>query len=170
MKENIFDYQMSLIKLEIESVNQIIARMDNITQSTKNWAVITWAGSIALALKQADLHQYIGLTCVLPLLFWFIDGHWRSLQRRSIFRIQKISKFLNSSDFKASYDKGQLNNFKLLDPVSKDDKNDPAYKNAIAVRKTLLYPEVAIFYTVPFFFSILLHFLLLFSNANSTNG
>lgn len=50
-----------ILEKEIDTINDIIARMDGITQATKNWAIVTWAGSIALALSKPELLQYISL-------------------------------------------------------------------------------------------------------------
>lgn len=37
-----FDFQLEILKKEIDSIKAIIARMDTITQTTKNWAIVTW--------------------------------------------------------------------------------------------------------------------------------
>jgi len=81
-----FKYQLDCLKSEIELIDRAIARFDGITQTTKNWAIVTWTGSIAIALGQVDLRKYIIFTAVLPLLFWFVDAWWRHLQKRSVFR------------------------------------------------------------------------------------
>ena len=77
---------MEWLKIEVEIIQSIIARHDEITQTTKNWAMITWAGSIGLLISQADLRIFLIFTSIPPLLFWFIDTSWRRLQKRSIYR------------------------------------------------------------------------------------
>ena len=141
-------YQLDLLKMEIETANEIIGRMDEITQTTKNWAIVTWAGSFALALREQTLRPYIVLTAVLPLLFWYIDAHWRHLQARSIFRLAKISEFLNDERLVKSFEQKHLVGFTVFDPTGRQYKGSDEYKKATSVRRTMRYVEIRVFYLV----------------------
>ncbi|MGD0337476.1 MAG: hypothetical protein ABSB78_01665 [Bacteroidota bacterium] len=147
-------YLLDILKMEIESINAIIARMDEITQTTKNWAIVTWAGSVALALTESSLRAYISLTAVLPLIFWYIDGHWRHLQGRSIYRMNKIHEFLNSESFQQSFVQNRLIDFKVLDPIGRQYLSDINYKKAVSIRRTQMYASVIVFYFALVFISI----------------
>lgn len=142
-----FNYQLEFLKLEFNSINQSIERIDQITQTTKNWAVLTWAGSIALAIGQGDLRRYILLTAVLPMLFWLIDAHWRRIQRSFIYRVQMISDFLNDSRLVESFQQRKLIDFTVLDPRGRQYKNTQEYKSFTRVIGTMWFREVAIFYS-----------------------
>lgn len=141
-----FNFQLELLKQEIVLTDRAIERIDGITQTVKNWAVVTWAGSIAAALGDKELRQFILFTMVLPLIFWYIDGYWRYLQKRSIFRQQKISDFVNSDDFIESFRKKQLMNFVVLDPKGNQHRDTNEYRSTVNLRKTLFYKEVGRFY------------------------
>ena len=53
------NYQLEILKEEINYIQTIFDRIDKITQTTKNWAVIIWAGSISLILTNKELWFYI---------------------------------------------------------------------------------------------------------------
>ncbi|WP_420627196.1 hypothetical protein [Candidatus Leptofilum sp.] len=141
-------FQLAILKDELEHIQNTIARMDEITQTTKNWAILVWGGSVLLALGDPVLRDYLFFTALLPLLFWYIDGRWRYLQRRSSFRARKISQFLNDGRLTDSFQMGKLTNFTVYDPIGSqyDAKKDPDYANYVSMRKALSYAEVMGFY------------------------
>jgi len=63
-----FKYQLELLKLEIQSINETIGRIDKITQEAKNWAIVTWAGSIAIALGGTVPQKIHCAYCTIALL------------------------------------------------------------------------------------------------------
>jgi hypothetical protein len=147
-------YLLDILKMEIESINNIIDRMDGITQTTKNWAIVTWAGSVALSLTESSLRAYISLTAILPLIFWYIDAHWRYLQWRSIYRLNKIHDFLNSESLQQSFVQNKLVDFKVLDPIGRQYSDDAEYKSAVSIRRTRKFATVRIFYLTLVFISL----------------
>lgn len=151
-----FQYQLDCLKLEMEMIERIIARMDETTQGIKNWAIVTWAGSIGLLLKDPDLRKYIIFTVVLPLIFWYLDGIWRKLQRRSVYRNEKIMDFLNSEDFAESCRKQELVNFVVMDPVGRQYKGTKKYREALKLKHILGYGDIRYFYEGLTLISILL--------------
>lgn len=141
-----FNYQLEFLKLEYGAINEIIKRIDEMTQKNKDWAVLIWAGSISLIISQENLRRYILLTAVLPLLFWFLDAWWRRIQRTCIFRIQKISEFLNGDNLVESFQQKKLVNFHVLDPRGQQYRNTPEYKDFIGILRTMRFKEVGVFY------------------------
>lgn len=139
-------YQLDWLKIEAGLIDRAIARFDEITQTTKNWAIVTWAGSIALALGNTDLRKYIMITAILPFLFGYIDACWRHLQKRSIFRQFKISEFLNGSRLVESFIKNKLVKFTVLDPVGRQYKSTHEYKLATRIRHVIKFHEISFFY------------------------
>src|SRR5688500_12670166 len=90
------DYQLDILKSELVLIQDTTMKIVEFTQTTKNWAVVIWAGSIALLLGQReDLSKYVIFTAVLPLSFWLVDAHWRHIQRRATYRQNKIREFMN---------------------------------------------------------------------------
>jgi hypothetical protein len=140
-----FTYQMELLKLELETINEVIARIDGTTQAVKNWAVVVWAGSIAIALDK-DLRTYVGFTAALPLLFWFVDAWWRRIQRHFIFRSHRIADFLNSPDLYESFEKKALVGFRLWDPKGVQYKHQAEARAFFSVFRTLRFRDVGAFY------------------------
>ena len=141
-------YQLELLKMEIETADGIIGRLDETTQTTKNWAIVTWTGSIALTLSEPTLRAYIALTAVLPLMFWYIDAYWRRLQARSIFRVAKIHEFLNDERLVKSFEQKKLVRFTVYDPTGRQYKGNDEYKKATSIQRTIRYPEISVFYLV----------------------
>jgi hypothetical protein len=139
-------FQLDILKSELQSIDQIVERIDEITQTTKNWAIVTWVGIISIAIGQPDLRRFIIFTAILPLLFWFIEGHWRHLQKRSSFRSIKIKEFLNDERLPKSFEQKRLVDFIVYDPVGRQYRGLPEYKKYISTWKTLNFLEVRNFY------------------------
>jgi len=150
------EFQLEILKKELDTINEIIARQDGMSQTTKNWAVVCWTGSVAFTLSDASLRHFVGLTATLPVLFWYIDATFRRLQARTIFRGAQIRDWLNSDQLAASFEKGKLQGFTVFDPTSQKSVDTPEYRRAVALRRTLRYPEIRYFYGVPAFISLVL--------------
>ena len=80
---NSFEYQLDILKLEIETVNASIRQMDKMGESIKNWAILIWAAAIGATITQEKLNPYIALTAVIPLVFWLIDTWYRRIHASS---------------------------------------------------------------------------------------
>jgi hypothetical protein len=145
-RQESLNYQLDLLKMEIEKIDALIARMDEMAQSTKNWAISLWTGSIAAILTQADYREYLFLSAVPPLLFWYLDAYFRRLQTRSILRMQKIREFLNSEKLTQSFEIGKLVDITVLDPTGTQYRGTKEYKEFASIKRTLQYPEVRWFY------------------------
>ena len=46
------NYQLEFLKLEFATINEAIKRIDQTTQTIKNWTLLIWAGGISLAIGQ----------------------------------------------------------------------------------------------------------------------
>lgn len=155
-------FQLEILKMEIQTIDGIVARMDEITQTTKNWPILTWAGGLAAVLGSSDLRKYAVLTAILPIVFWYTDAQWRRLQRRSTFRGAKIREFLNSPALQESFASEKLVNFIVHDPIGWQYRGSEEYGKWVSMRKTLQYREIAGFYGFQVVFSLIvgLYFLL----------
>jgi len=99
-EKRLFDIQLEILSNELKSIDSAIRQHDAIAMSVKNWAVVTWTASVGFSLKEVELHQFIGYTAVIPLVFWIVDGAFRRIQRSFIARVGQISDYVNSADFK----------------------------------------------------------------------
>jgi hypothetical protein len=152
-QEEAFKFQLEMIKMEIDFISQGLARFDENGRQTKYWAIITWAGSIALALGQGlvqgqqDFRRYIIFTAIIPLVFWLVDSRWTSLIRAFVYRLDKISEFLNDPRFIQSFERRQLVGFTLLDPRARQYRKSDEYKKTVTFWRALMaYREVSVFY------------------------
>jgi hypothetical protein len=146
-KDQAFNYQLEMLKTEIGIINQTIARFDEHARATRNWAVVTWAGSIAIALGNQDLRQYIVLTGILPIIFWLIDARWTSVLRGFLYRQKKVSEFLNDPKYAQSFKEKHLIDFKLLDPKGRQYENNTDYKKSVSLWGAMWkYGEVTFLY------------------------
>jgi hypothetical protein len=96
----LFSKQMELLKLQLTLIDNAIRQLDEITKSVKNWAIVAWTGSVGIALATPELRPYLGLSGILPLLFWVVDGSYRRVQRTFIVRVSQISEYINGAEFK----------------------------------------------------------------------
>lgn len=145
-EDRTFQFQLEFLKLEFESINHVIGRIDEITQATKKWAIAVWAGAIALLLGKPELSKHLALTAVLPLMFWFIDAQWRQIQRSFIFRVEQISAFLNDERLRDSFRQKRVTGLRLLDPRAKNARGTPEYHAFVSVGRTVRFTEIAAFY------------------------
>lgn len=166
--EESFQYRLSILMKEIELTDKAIERIDGITQTIKNWAIITWAGSISIFLGNNELRKFLIFTAVLPFLFWISDVIWRRLQKRSVFRQRMISKFINSKEFEAAFQTKDFGSFYFLDPVGVNHRKEAEYRKALRWNTIFFYKEISYFYgglmLVSFIAGII---LLLFPNLVS---
>ncbi len=144
-EEGRLNCQLDFLKMELESINAITGRIDGMTQTIKNWCVGIWAGSIAISITEKH-PELVYFTVLFPLLFWFVDGWWRRIQRSFIYRSLKISEFLNSEDLLESFRRNRLVNFKVLDPKGKQYESDPNYQSFRSVFRTMNFHDVGVFY------------------------
>ena len=112
--KRVFDYQLDMLKEELSHISGAIRQHDEITKSIKNWAIITWIAAVGIALKESQLQRFIGLTAIIPLVFWIVDASFRRIQRSFITRTQQIAHFVNSDEFVAAAKEGKSIKFKLL--------------------------------------------------------
>lgn len=158
-KENIcqdsYQYLLQILQLEIGIIDHAIARIDEMTKTHRNWAVMIWAGAIVIALGQPDLRKFIIFTAIIPLLFWIVHMRWLYSFLQFVYRENRISEFLNSEDFVISFKRRSLKNFKVLDPTGIQHKEEVEYKKQVNMRRAFKFKEIRIFYFGIFFISII---------------
>jgi len=137
-----FEYLLDILKIEIEFIERGISRLDEIRKAHMNWAIVTWAGSIALLLKTKDLDHLIILTSLVPLLFWLVTARWSYHQAGFIYRQKKISDFLGSEEFRVACDEQSLKKFILLDPIGNQYKSEEDYKVEVNFWKAFRYHHI----------------------------
>ncbi len=153
-----FEYQLELLKVELNQIDSAIRQMDDITKSIKDWAIVTWTFSLGATLQMNGLKPYIWLTAIIPLLFWIVDARYRLIQKSFIYRLNQISNFLNDERLKQSFDEQKLVNFRLLDLRAKKS-HDKDYNSYINIFRILRFGSVAYLYIGLILISLLVHFL-----------
>jgi hypothetical protein len=157
------NYQLDILKSELALIQDTAMRIVEFTQTTKNWAVGIWAGSIAILLgQQGSLSKYIIFTAVLPLSFWFVDAHWRHIQRRATYRQTKIREFLNDERLLKSFKEKKIIDFIVYDPVGHQYRELPDAKKFSSRWRTFKYPELLWFYLPLILISIILELAFVF--------
>jgi len=165
-KENIchdsYQYLLQILQLEIGIIDHAIARIDDMTKTHRNWAVIIWAGAIGIALGQPDLRKFIIFTAIIPLLFWIVHMRWLHSFLKFVYRENRISEFLNSEDFVKSFKQRSLKNFKVLDPTGIQHTEEVEYKKYVNMRRVFKFTEIRIFYFGIFSISIIVGIYFMF--------
>jgi hypothetical protein len=141
----LFAFKKDLLKWELDNIKEAIGRIDTITNSIKNWAVIVWGGSIGLILQTTDLREYVAVTFLLPLIFLLVDARWRVIQRRAMYRLWKISEFINGSEIHESFKNESFDNFIILDPMAKKARDDD-YEQFTSIKKVMSFGSVSWLY------------------------
>jgi hypothetical protein len=117
--EALFDFQLEILRWELEYIEGGIRQMDEICTQIKNWAIVAWSGAMGIAIANQQLRPYLGFVFLIPLLFWLVDARWRKIQRGFIYRMNQIRTFVNGEDLARSFEQQELVNFTLLDPRAK---------------------------------------------------
>jgi hypothetical protein len=142
----LFEVQLDMLKVEIQAIDETIARMDEITKNVKQWAIALWTVSVGGAMKDPALAPYVGATAAVPLLFWLVDTWHRRIQRKFIWRTTQISTFLNDGGLEQSIAAGRfVGEFKLLDPASRTNRTKDYYA-FIDYRGVMAFPSMLILY------------------------
>ena len=143
--KRLVDIQLEMLNVELDHISGTIRQHDEITKSIKNWAVVTWTASVGLSLKETNLHTFIWMTAIVPIVFWIVDGSFRRIQRSFISRIQEISDYVNSSNFRMAFEQGTPLEFPLLLMRRKtDDFADTLLGTMLFRSVSLLYVGLAL--------------------------
>lgn len=151
-----FEYLLDILKIEIEFIERGISRLDEIRKEHMNWAIVTWTGSIALLLGSSEFKHLIILTFLIPLLFWIVTAKWSYHQAGFIYRQKKISEFLESEEFKKSFDEQILKNFILLDPIGNQYRDNDDYKMKVNFWRAFRFRHIAYLHLGMIIISIIL--------------
>jgi len=97
---------LTLLQKEMDYIEGTVKNLDDIIHKTKNFAFLTWGGSLYLiAGHLEDIQEYkLGLyllTAVIPVLYWIMDYRWRKHLLQCGMRKQAITNFINSTGFRA---------------------------------------------------------------------
>lgn len=161
LKGSLLEFQLDVLKMEIDQIQDIVGRIDEITQQVKYWTVFLWAGSISLIISSSniELRNYLWFPAVIPLLFWMVDAYLRRRQRRFLFRNRKISEFINSKDLATSFNQKKIQNFILLDPLGLQ-YNEHEVKRFVNISKTMWFKSMRTFYLSLIIFTIFIQLFL----------
>jgi hypothetical protein len=116
-------YQLEMLKIEVEVVNATIRQMDDISKSLKEWSITVWAAALGGALVTPDLKPYAFATAAIPILFWLVDSYHHVVQRRFIWRSLRIMDFLNDERLPQSFQEGRFVGFTVMDIASRRDRS-----------------------------------------------
>ena len=163
-KEFGFNYKLELLKDEFAEINSIIDRIDKICQTTKYWTILIFFGVLSAILGSDDeeVKRFIILVPFIPLIFWILEASWRKYQNRAIYRVNKISDFLNSDDFDNSIKGKSFENFKVLDTMGNQYRELKDYKKFTSFWRCLWFKTTVRYYVGLIGFSILAIGLLRF--------
>jgi hypothetical protein len=157
-KERAFQFQLEMLTKEIDIIDKSISRYDEHGRATRNWAVVIWGGTVVTILSQlTEFRSFVGITTIIPLLFWLIDTRWSYLLRSNMYRMDKISEYLSSEALYKSFKASELIGFWILDPRARKHRGEAEFMKKVNYRRIMLQnKELAYFYGGLMFFSIAL--------------
>jgi hypothetical protein len=145
METSVLDFQLNMLKTELDVINAAVRQMDEISKSIKEWTIGLWTAAVGGALITPKLSHFIGVTAAIPLLFWLVDTWHRRIQRKFIWRSDEISRFLNGPNLLKSFEEKRLVGFTLFDPASRTERST-AYWKFISWRKVMWLKSLTILY------------------------
>ena len=138
-KERAFQFQLEMFSKEIDIIDKSISRYDEHGRATRNWAVVIWSGTVITILSQLiEFRSFVGVTTIVPLLFWLIDTRWSYLLRANVYRLDKISEYLTSPNFYKSFENSELTEFGILDTRAKNHRSEGEFIKKVNYRRIML--------------------------------
>jgi hypothetical protein len=168
-KDDAFAFRLEMLKKELDFIDSSIRKIDDIGNSIKNWAILSWTGAIAIILGKPELYGYVVFSAIPPLLFMMLDAHWRKIQRRFIYRQGLISNFLNSPELDEAFQTRTLN-FPIFDPFARKYKQHIDFNEYISIRRILVFPTVSLIYVGLAVLSLVIAILLYFAPPKLQSG
>jgi len=159
--DDVFAFRLEMLKKELDFIDSSIRKIDDIGNSIKNWAILSWTGAIAVILGEPELYGYVVFSAIPPLLFMMLDAHWRKVQRRFIYRQGVISNFLNSAELDEAFQTRKLN-FQIFDPFARKHMQHSDYREYVSIRRILVFPTVSLVYIGLAVLSVVIATLLYF--------
>lgn len=160
-KDDVFAFRLEMLKKELDFIDSSIRKIDDIGNSIKNWAILSWTGAIAIILGKPELYGYVVFSAIPPLLFMMLDAHWRKVQRRFMYRQGMIGDFLNSAELDEAFQNRKLN-FQVFDPFARKSRQSPDFKQYVSIRSILVFPTVSLIYIGLAVLSVVIASLLYF--------
>jgi hypothetical protein len=142
---DLFEFQLEILKQEIETINASIRQMDLMTEKVKNWAIVTWTAATGAAISRGELRPFIALTSFIPVVFWMVDLYYRRIQRKFIWRSRQITEFLNDGRLAQSFEAKQVVDFRLFDPIP-TGKEGEGYNRFVSFWTIIRFKSLSILY------------------------
>lgn len=142
----LIDHQIKLLELEIQTINSSIRQMDEVAKNIKQWTITLWTAAVGVTVANPAMAQFTAGTAIIPLLFLFVEVSYRRIQRRFIWRSERIGEFINDGRFAKGIAGGDLTKtFRLWDP-SGVYTGDEYYRRFIGVRTVMRFQTIGVFY------------------------
>ena len=155
--QGLADARFELMKQEIDTLTTTIRNIDGVCQSLKNWTITLWSGGMAVCFAATSNvgEKYIFFVAIIPILFWYSDVYWSTLQRKFIYRYEKIGKYINGNNFKENFGGEVLTKFRLMDIQSRDDRDQEEFKSFTCFWQVAKFRTITPFYFFLSFLSII---------------
>ena len=142
----LIDHQMRLLELEIQTINSSIRQMDDIVKSIKQWTITVWTAAVGITLASPVLTDFTVAVSIIPLVFLFVEVSYRRIQRRFIWRSERIGDFINDGGLASAIERGRISSeFFLWDPAAvRTSTRD--YLRFIGIRTIMQFQSVGVFY------------------------
>ena len=143
MSENKVD--MELLEKEYFHIQSEIENFDEKSLTIKAWSV-TLAGAIAGSSAFTDNKMVILFAAIVSLMFWFIDGAWKTFQYANYRRIVEIEDFM----------RGEINDIVNLQ-IAKSWNTSYHHGGNNRLAKIMLWPHVILPHGAMFIFMLLVY-------------
>jgi len=140
-----FEYELELLKVELDTITSSIRQMDVISKDTKQWTIALWTAAVGGALATPSLRDFVGFTAVIPLLLGYVEASYRQIQRRFIWRSEFIGKLLRSDALRESFKKQCLQAFMLWDPAGWNTGGKEC-RDFARIGKVISFPSLYLLY------------------------
>lgn len=146
VKSEAFQYRLDLLKLEVDLLDRSMERGETVSLNVKNFAVVVWAAMLTIFVGRQELHNYVVLTALVPIMFWGLDTWWTRLRIGPHVRKVNLYQFLNSTDLEQAFLNEDLSQVSVLDTLGTQYRESDLYKRWSDPYRIAKFKDLVILY------------------------
>lgn len=107
MTNEIARARLDIIKQELDMVQSSVDKYDDINFRIRGWEVTIWS-ALMVVFFQSGKHPVLLIAVLVPIIFWALDGLYKSFRQSYRNRRDKISVYLSSKKFEREFASGKI--------------------------------------------------------------
>ncbi len=150
MASEVAKAKLDIIKQELGMVQSSIDKYDDINFRIRGWEVTIWS-ALMVVFFQTGKNLVPVIAMLVPLIFWALDGLYKSFRESYKNRKNKISMYLSSKNFEKEFNSGKIS---FESPTYPTHKAEDVFKNCFRSHVFLLHVLLFVIAAVMYFWLV----------------